>query len=263
MAKFILKRKHNSNQEQWEEAVATIESLVSKEELDVLIEKTVEDIRRKTDGLNAAYAWSGGKDSIILAELCKLANIEKSMIGLTKLEYPAFVEWINENKPDGCLVMTTEHDLQWLANHQEALFPPMTYHWSRFVQIATQESYYKSEKLDMLILGRRKADGNFVGRGTNIYTDGRGRVKYNPISDWKHEHILAYIHYYNLPVPPIYKWDEGYKYGTHPWFARPYVDITQEGWGQIYKIDPEIVNEAAQYISSAKTYLEGQANANN
>lgn len=258
MAKYILGRKQSISNDQWGTAVANIEQLVTKEELDLLIAITAEEISKNALGKHAAFAWSGGKDSIVLSELCKRAGVTECMIGLTQMEYPSFETWIEQNKPHGLNVVRTKHDLPWLSKHQEALFPPMTYHWSRFVQIATQDKFYAETELDMLILGRRKADGNYVGKGTNLYTDGKGRTKYNPMSDWKHEHILAFIHYYKAPVPPFYQWENGYKIGTHPWFVRPYIDGDyQKGWAQIHEIDPSIVEEASTHIESAKLFLEG------
>ena len=41
-------------------------------------------------------------------------------------------------------------------------------------------------------------------------TDGKGITRFSPLSDWSHEHILAFIHYHQLPLPPIYGWANGY-----------------------------------------------------
>ena len=73
-----------------------------------------------------------------------------------------------------------------------------------------QAIYYKEHQLDMIMLGRRKADGNYVGKGSNIYTDSKGVTRYSPLSDWTHEEILAFIHYYKIPLPPFYEWSNGY-----------------------------------------------------
>lgn len=258
MAKYILGRKQSITNDNWAVAIEQIEELVSKEEIDLLEAITVEEIRKNTQDKHTAYAWSGGKDSIVLEALCQKAGVTECMIGLTQMEYPAFEDWIEQNQPKGLNIVRTKHDLEWLEKNIEALFPPMTYHWSRYVQIATQEKYYREAELDMMLLGRRKADGNYVGKGTNLYTDGKKRTKFNPMSDWKHEHVLAYIHYHGLPIPPCYQWENGYKIGTHPWFVRPYIDRDyQKGWGQIEAIDPDIVKEASTHIESAKIYLGG------
>src|SRR5690606_40965866 len=80
-----------------------------------------------------------------------------------------------------------------------------------------------------------------------------------PLSDWRHEHILAYIHYHRLALPPIYDWPDGYRLGTHPWPARQHTRSVEDGWRQIYFIDPSIVISAAAKIESAQAFLGGLA----
>ena len=251
-----LGRKQAISNDLWIDAIANIENAVLLEELRELEEKTVEDIRDKTKGRRAAYAWSGGKDSIVLQHLCERAGVDPCMFATCELEYPAFVRWIEQHRPAQLVPVDMGLDLDWLAAHPEALFPPMTYHWSRFLQIAGEHRFYQDAGLDILLLGRRRADGNFVGRGTNIYTDRAGRTKYNPLADWTHEQVLAFIHYHHLPLPPFYEWADGYRIGTHPWFARPYIDgDLHKGWQQIYGIDPTIVEGAASRLDSARDFL--------
>lgn len=108
----------------------------------------------------------------------------------------------------------------------------------------------------MLLLGRRRADGNYVGKGDNVYTNGQGITRYSPLSDWTHEQVLAYIHYYNLEMPPIYNWKNGYVCGTHPWPARQWTGSIENAWAEIYVIDSSIVIEAAECIQSAKEFLD-------
>ena len=107
-----------------------------------------------------------------------------------------------------------------------------------------------------MLLGRRKADGNYVGKGDNIYTNGQGITRYSPLSDWSHEQILAFIHYYNVALPPFYEWKNGYYCGTHPWAARQRTCSIENGWKEVYQIDSSIVIEAAEYIQSAKDFLK-------
>ena len=170
-----LGRKQRITNEAWLEAVATVESAVSEAALGELVAATIEDIKAKTAGKKAAYAWSGGKDSIVLGKLCEAADVTDSMIGVCDLEYPAFAAWIEANKPEGCEVINTHQGLDWLARHPEMLFPQNSAaagRWFSIVQHRAQRIYAKAHGLDLIILGRRRADGNYVGRGTNIYTDG-------------------------------------------------------------------------------------------
>lgn len=255
-----LAKKQTMSNDMWLEAMRNIEDIVSKEELDLAVNTVIEQIRKTVGEKSAAYAWSAGKDSIVLGDICEKAGIQNSMIGICELEYPLFRKWIQENKPAMCEVINTGQDLEWLKNHENMLFPQnstVAAKWFAIVQHTAQRKYFKNQKLDILILGRRKADGNYVGGADSIYTDGKGITRYSPLSAWKHEYILAYIHYYNLPMPPIYGWKNGYLCGTHPWPARQWTKSVENGWSEIYDIDKNIVLSAADYIDSAKRFLEG------
>ena len=162
-----LGRKQNISNDAWLEAVAAIEQTVPREELDALTASTVEDIRATTEGERTAYAWSGGKDSIVLAKVCEMAGVTDSMIGVCNLEYPVFMAWVEANRPEGCEVINTGQDLEWLSKHPEMLFPQdskTAAQWFSIVQHRAQRLYFKAHKLDSIILGRRRADGNYVGR---------------------------------------------------------------------------------------------------
>ncbi len=255
----MLGRKQNLPNDAWIDAMNDIENIVSRPDLDALVDVTVEEIRATTSGKNSAYAWSAGKDSIVLAKLCQMAGITSSMIGVCDLEYPAFMEWVDENKPTGCEVINTGQNLEWLREHPEMLFPQdskTAARWFSIVQHRAQKTYVKNQNVDILILGRRKVDGNYVGSKSNIYTDGKGVTRYNPLADWSHEHILAFIHYHHLPMPPIYGWHNGYLCGTHPWPARQWTGSEENGWREVYTIDPQIVISAAEVIPGAKKHME-------
>lgn len=258
--KTVLGKKQSISNDDWIQAMEHIEEYVTKEELELLTAITIDEIKKTVAGKKAAYAWSAGKDSLVLGHICEKAGIKECMLGICNLEYPAFLDWVEKNKPDNLEIINTGQDLDWLAKHQEMLFPQdstKAARWFSIVQHAAQRKYYKEHELDILILGRRRADGNYVGRGSNIYTDGKGVTRYSPLANWKHECILAYIHYYKLPVPPIYSWPNGYKCGTHPWPARQWTKDIMHGWEEISTIDPNIVDKAAEKIESARRFKEG------
>lgn len=255
----VLGRKQRIQNSDWIDAFGKIERLVSKKELDQLVEKTVKEIKKKTKGKKAAYAWSGGKDSLVLGEICQRAGITPCVLVISNLEYKAFTEWVEGHKPPELSIINTGQDIKWLADHLQMLFPQdskFAARWFQIVQHRGQTKYYKEQELDMLLLGRRRADGNYVGKGDNIYTNGQGVTRYSPMSDWTHEQVLAYIHYYNLEMPPIYEWKNGYLCGTHPWPARQWTGGVENAWAEIYEIDSSIVTEAAEHIQSAKDFLE-------
>lgn len=255
----ILGRKQRIKNSEWLNAMENIESLVSKKDLESLVKKTVADIKRKTKGKKAAFAWSAGKDSLVLGQICHMAGINACVLVVCNLEYPAFFKWVEANKPPELEIINTGQDLRWLSNHPHMLFPQdskTAAQWFHIVQHRGQARYYKDHELDVLLLGRRRADGNYVGKGENIYTNGQGVTRYSPLSEWSHEQVLAFIHYYNVALPPIYEWKNGYLCGTHPWAARQWTGSVENGWKEVYEIDRSVVKEAAEHIPSAKAFLE-------
>ena len=252
-------RKQSTDNSVWLDAAARIEELVSRDELDAATAAALAEIRAVTDGKKAAYAWSGGKDSLVIAQMCRDLGITDSVFVHTELEYPVFLTWCLENKPEGCEVINTGQNLDWLCKHPVMLFPdksPVISRWFEIVQRTGIRRYFNAHNLDIIVAGHRKADGNFVGRGSNILSNSAGVVRYSPLADWPHELVLAYIHYHSIPLPPIYSWKDGYRCGTHPWPSRMGMKTIADGWADVYDIDPSIVVQAAAKIDSAARFLE-------
>lgn len=255
-----LAKKQSMSNDAWIEVIENIEKVVSKKELNGVVRTTISEIKNTVKGKKAAYAWSAGKDSVVLSHICEKAGVKDCMIGVCNLEYPAFTDWIDKNKPAKCEVVNTGQDINWLARHQDMLFPQdsrKAARWFAIVQHSAQRKYFKEHGIEVLMLGRRRADGNYVGGPEAIYTDGKGITRYSPLASWKHEYILAYIHYNNLPLPPIYSWKNGYLCGTHPWPARQWTGSVENGWREVYEIDKSIVENAAEHIDSAREFMEG------
>lgn len=236
-----------------------IEQLVSRDEIDDLIERTADDIRRTVRDLGSvAYGWSGGKDSIALQIVCEAAGVDQCVMARTDLEYPAFMAWCEKYAPPGLTVINTGQDLDWLRERPEMLFPRGRYvgEWYRIVQHAAQDRYYREAGLGAIILGRRAADGNYGGPDA-VYTNRHGTTRYSPIFHWRHEDVLAACHYYGPPMPPIYSWPRGYRVGTGPWPARQDTFSEQHGWSEVHAIDPGIVRDAARAgFEGAQKFLD-------
>lgn len=250
--------KQTSSNQDWLDTIATIEQIVPLSALKKCTKETLKRIKNTTKDKKCAYAWSAGKDSIVLGHLCEQVGITDSMIAVCNLEYPAFMAWIEANKPKNCLVMNSGQDLAWLKKHPQMLFPrssAITGRWFAIVQHKLQADYFNAQGLDILLLGRRHADGNYTGKD-GIYTNAKGITRFSPLYDWPHEYILAYIHYNKLPLPPIYNWKDGFVRGTHPWPARTGTTSEGQGWQEVYDIDPSIVEQAAAYMPGAAFFLK-------
>ena len=208
-----------------------------------------------------AYAWSGGKDAQVLRGIMELVGIRKCVLVICELEYPAFMQWVTENMPIELEIINLGYDLPWLKKHEHMLFPQdaaMASKWFKIVQQKGLKIYFKKHDLDVLVLGRRKKDGNYVGKnGMNIYRN-KDVLLYSPLSDWTHEEVFGFLHYYKYPLPPNYSWPDGFRVGTGPWAARQYTGSIANGWRQVYSIDPHIVLKAAEYFPSAAACLRSE-----
>lgn len=93
--------------------------------LDVLIERTVTDIKRTVGSRRAGFAWTGAVDSLVLAHLAELAGIGRCVLAITDLEYPGFLRWVTDCMPDGLtMVFHRGQELRWLSTKPLMLFPP-------------------------------------------------------------------------------------------------------------------------------------------
>lgn len=213
--KQVLGKKQTSRNEDFVKVWNNIEQLVSFEEAERLVASAVSDIKQKTAGKNVAYAWSGGKDSLALQVVCERAGINKCVLcTASKIEYPGFVDWCKAHAPKGLTIIDNPKlNIEWVAKHPEMLFPQQSKYaaqWFHHLQHRGQAIYFKEQHLDVIILGRRLQDGNYTGgKGQNIYTDAKGVTRLSPIAHWKHEEVLAVIHYFlHRQIPPPIRLEE-------------------------------------------------------
>ena len=257
--KQVIGRKYVSNNADWVWAFEHIEELVSEEEVRELSDIAVGEIKEATAGKRAAYAYSAGKDSIVLAELCQAAGITTGYFAYSDLDYPAFIEWVEANKPEGVRMIHTGYDLKWLYRHQDLIFAEgdVGQRWHQISQLGPFTRMFFDNRLDLLIMGHRRIDGNYCGPGGYIRKKS-GETRFSPLRDWPHEALLGYIHYNHLPLPPCYDWKDGWVQGTHTWPERDFCgDDIMRGYREVYEIDPAIVKDAAKYLPSARRFLEG------
>lgn len=260
--KRVIGRKQSSDNAIWLHAMAHIEELITKKEVDSYTDWALERIRDAVRGKEAAYAWSGGKDSIVLGDLCTRAGVERGFFAYSDLDYPAFVCWCMEYKPKGVTAMHNGCDLDWLARHQELIFArgAVGQRWHIINQRSQFTKMFFDQGLDVLLVGHRLIDGNVSGSEGRIVKQS-GEVRYSPIFDWSHELLLGYIHYNGLSLPPIYTWKDGFVQGTHAWPERDHCETLEQGYQEVYDIDPQIIIRAAEKIPSAADFLRKKVGA--
>ena len=261
----MLKRKQNSANADWVKAWAGIESAPAFAEVDALAESTAERIRKAMLAPGAsrvAFAWSGGKDSLVLESLCREAGVSKSVFVTDRaLDYPEFLSWVEKHRPEGCECIDVGLGWDFLLRHPELLFPTAKVlpKWYALVQHRGQKSFYRKNGLDAMFFGRRKADGNMVrGSEEDCFamnaTDGRKVLC--PIADWSHEHVLAFLKKRRIPMPPIYGWPDGWRQGTHLSPCRLSLGSEEANWKELWSFAPDVVKEAAGHLAGAQKFIE-------
>jgi len=254
-----LGRRQNTTQEAWDAAWARPD-LYPDADLDRLLDEAVREVQAVTLGKRAAIAWSGGKDSLALQVVAQRAGVLDGVLALTQLEYPSFLAWLVQHQPDWVRTVNTGQGLLWLRDHPAMLFPQdaaTNAKWYRLVQHAAQDLYFRGKGLDVLILGRRKAEGNFCGKD-GLYANRGGTLRHSPLRDWPHEAVLQLIKREGLALPPFYAMRDGWVTGTGPWPQRPYAQGVDDGYAQTWAIDPEIVREAATVLPSARQFMDAR-----
>jgi 3'-phosphoadenosine 5'-phosphosulfate sulfotransferase (PAPS reductase)/FAD synthetase len=246
------------DQAAWQAAFTAAAELWPPPKLARLVDQTATAIAARCAGRNAAVAWSGGKDSLALAHVARLAGVTECVLAISDLEYPAFLRWVTDNMPDGLTVLSTGQDLDWLARNPRMLFPQGAdgSRWFTIVNHRGQEQYYKQNRLDVLLLGRRHADGNYTGPvGQVEYTNARKVCRYSPIANWPHEAVFALIGQQQIALPPCYGWPRGFQVGTGSWPARQWTESHDHGWAEVWQIDPGVVRGAAARLPEAADWL--------
>lgn len=244
---------------EWRNALAHARTHISDADLDALISSTVDTIRREAKTQRIAYGWSGGKDSQALAWLMAQAGIDTCVLGMTVgLEWPAMLAWLTDHMPVGCDVIAAPLGLEWLAAHPEMLFPKNSYgpKWFTLVQHKAQARYFTREAIDLLALGRRRADGNYIGpKGHDRYTNVARITRWSPLAEWTHEQIFALIDREAIPMPPCYTWPRGYQVGTGAWPARQWTLSQDHGFEECWMIDPDVIRHAATALPQAQEWM--------
>lgn len=266
----MLGRKQSSKNEDWIYAWHHVGQIVSEDHIRDITNMVVSRIKAviQLNGFRRiAYAWSGGKDSIVLYDILQKSGIDMvgGILALYEHEFPAFEEWIHRNKPsDLQIVKTGAFTDDFLNRNPEYLFPMETKYKDAYLppRWKVQNSYIKENQVDCMIMGRRLADGNNCGKKDyGFVTNSKAGAKFNPLADWSHEEILAYLQYNELELPPTYFYENGFQAGTQAWTEKRRINgHFFETFDLLMSIDPRIVESVRGRLEIADEYLEYKKN---
>jgi hypothetical protein len=202
-------KKTNSTQQQWERLWDDAQKVVSKMESDDLAQTAIKVIsNEKSKGAKLAVSYSGGKDGMVAYHLAQICGVSDGVTSLTLLDYPFWREHILRTAPKGVEVKDLQHlNFNWVNSHLEFCIPikysliPKFWgmsHWS------VQNTYFKSNGIDLLITGRRVSDGNYCGRKGEYIVMNSDKNVLNPIRDWSHHQTFAFMQYNGIELPEWY-----------------------------------------------------------
>lgn len=254
----MLKTLYHNTQDEWLYVWDHYQDFHTKESIEELIAEAVAEVKSVCDGKNAAYSWSGGKDSIALQIVCEDAGIKKGFCCYNDLYFKQSIEFFNTHCPEGIELHNTGENMVWLSQHQEWLFPKDGHKWNMRTHLKYQPVYCKQNNIDVLMMGKRTIDGNNIAKEL-VFHKTNGVNLYCPIRHWSHEDVLCALRYRNKELSDLYFTDNGFYYGdTCLARMKPLKgERFEDTWKRFYKIDPDKVLLAAKLgIDSAFRALE-------
>ncbi|MDR2127147.1 MAG: phosphoadenosine phosphosulfate reductase family protein [Prevotellaceae bacterium] len=186
--------------------------------LELKVQEAIVNIKKfahiaQLEDLNLELGFSGGKDSIVIYHLTKLANIKFTPIFNYAFEDMDIVNFIKQNYPDIQIHKKPTHYLKLIQ--QTKLLPSQ--------QIRYCCTYYKEQSQNAIITGvrryesrgrqNRKLFGIKYKKNTKKYNDifisecteqSQNKLMLRPIINWKDTDVWQYIYQNKLPYPNIY-----------------------------------------------------------
>lgn len=181
---------------------------ISKHACKMLVERLRMFVQRVVDAADLiappVWGWSGGKESVVLEYVLRPFDW-RAVCVLTHLELPQTERFIARHLPKKSDIVTTRHDLIWLRDNPEFLFPrteAARTEYKRQTVTEPLERYAKDYEAGMLITGRRRANGDSVP-GV-VYVGERSVRSFAPLLELSTAEIWAIIRHFDLPINPLY-----------------------------------------------------------
>ena len=154
-------------------------------------------------------SFSGGKDSLVIYHLAKMAGIEfKAQYSPTSVDPPELIKFIKEKypeverlhykkNPDG-----TSRTMWYLLSHRA--MPP-----TRLCRYCCDELKERTGEIgDTIITGVRWEESN-KRKGRKVVEFYKGKIVLSPINDWSEDDVWEFIKTNNIPYCELY--DKGFK----------------------------------------------------
>lgn len=202
-------------------------------------------------------AFSGGKDSIVLAHICSQYGYDVSVRDnaltfyrverqVREIAMRLFLNLVNIDR--------LGRDWPFYPMHRKYLFPD-TKVQGQFYQIAQQTTIRRFADrggFDGVMMGRRRQENCIPSQ---IYRNSEGVWQIMPLAHWTHEEIWSYIRHHRLAAPDIYETSVGIDDGCTTWnmispeklSIHPYKfikDYCPETFDEITRLDKRVIELA-------------------
>lgn len=167
------------------------------------VEKAIHRLRSHQPPEGYHLAFSGGKDSIVVLELAKLAEIRyKAYYCITTVDPPELIYFIRKNYPE--VIFLKPNTTMWELIPKK-LFPP-----TRLVRYCCSELKEYAGAGEIVLTGIRWEESTKRAKRRMVETCHKDETKVyvNPIIDWTAWDVWRFIKDNNVPYPSLY--DEGF-----------------------------------------------------
>lgn len=198
--------------------------------LQIKVDKAIETIR-KAEPMALQYkdygfhlAFSGGKDSQVIYELCKMAGVKfRPVMRVTTLDPPELMKFIRKNYPDVVFErpvinfyklivkkrMLPQRNVRYCCQYLKETSGAGTV---TILGIRKQESVLRNNRNELEVSRRKYSNTldqfNIDTENKVVCINGKDKIMLSPIINWSESDVWSFIHSRNLEYCSLY--NEGY-----------------------------------------------------
>jgi phosphoadenosine phosphosulfate reductase len=197
---------------------------MNKVDLAIQTIQKAEPLALKYQDYGFHLAFSGGKDSQVIYELCKMAGVKfRPVMQVTTLDPPELMKFVRKNYPD-VIMERPKINFYNLIVKKKSLPTKMIRYCCQYLKegsgagtvtiigIRKAESIKRSKRNELEISGRKYSNTldqfNIDNKNQILCVKGRDKILLSPIIDWTNSDVWSFIRTHNLGYCELY--DKGY-----------------------------------------------------